>query len=117
MNRTSTGLFASFLWPLLLVALIGGCVAVGSTRHATSAVEFLYPDTKDPIVKPGTPVLNLPLRVGIAFVPGEGGGNFGSNFMSGVKSQFNLNENVKTNLMKEVADHFKSYSFVKDTQL
>lgn len=118
MKRTNIGFFSSFLISLLLLTLIGGCVAVGSTKHATSAVDFLYPDTKDPIVTPGIPVLNLPLRVGVAFVPGEGGGSFGNNFIKGgIQSQFVLSEDNKTNLMKEVAEHFKSYPFVKDIQL
>lgn len=117
MKKINIGLISSFLISLLLVTFISGCVA-GSTRHATSAVGFLYPDTKDPIVTPGIPVLNLPLRVGIAFVPGEGGGNFGKDFLKGgIQNQFVLSEDKKTNLMKEVAEHFKSYSFVKDIQL
>lgn len=117
MKRTSISIFAIFPALVFLVSLIGGCVSVGSTKHATSVVEFLYPDIKEPVVKPGIPVLNLPLRVGIAFVPGEGGGNLGTNIMSGSKSQFILNENKKLSLMKVVANHFKSYSFVKDIQL
>jgi len=128
MKRTSISLFTSFLISLLLVAL-SGCYpfvfvghSTGSNKHATSAVDFLYPDTKYPIVTPGIPVLNLPLRVGIAFVPGEGGGNFGINFLkSGIAGtypiQFVLSEDKKINLMKEVAEHFKSYPFVKDIQL
>ena len=119
MKRTSMRLFTSSLLPVLLLALIGGCVATGSTKHKTSAVDFLYPNSKDPIEKPGIPVLNLPLRVGIAFVPGEGGGTFGgSNLFTGVQiTRFVLGEDTKTSLMNKVADHFKSYTFVKDIQI
>ena len=119
MKRTSISLITSFLLSLFLVTLISGCVATGSTKHATSAVDFLYPNTSDPIEKAGIPILNLPLRVGIAFVPGEGGGTFGgSNLITGVQiTRFVLGEDTKTNLMKEVAEHFKSYSFVKDIQV
>ena len=114
MQRTNMSLSISSLITLFLVTLIGGCVAVGSTKHATSVVEFLYPDTKNPIVNPSIPELNLPLRVGIAFVPGEGGGTFGAGTRS---SQFIFSEDKKINLMKEVAERFKSYSFVKDIQV
>jgi rhombotail lipoprotein len=119
MKRPSISLFTSSLTSLFLVTLISGCVAVGSTKHATSAVDFLYPDTKNPVVAPGIPVLNLPLRVGIAFIPGEGGGTFGGHNVvaGGMKSRFILSEKIKINLMKEVAEHFKSYSFVKDQQI
>jgi len=119
MKQASLRLIASFLLPLLFVTLISGCVATGSTKHATSAVDFLYPDTKVPIDKPGIPVLNLPLRIGIAFVPGQGGGNFGGyNIITGGQwVRFSLSEDKKIDLMKEVADHFKSYLFVKDIQV
>lgn len=119
MKRATAGVFTSFLSSLLLATSISGCVAIGSTRHATSVVEFLYPRTKDPIVRPGIPELNLPLRVGIAFVPGEGGGTFGGeNIVAGrMKSQFILSEDKKIALMKEVSEHFKSYPFVKDLQI
>lgn len=119
MNRINIGIFTSLLASLLLVTLISGCSSVGSTKHATSAVEFLYPDIEDPVVKPGIPELNLPLRVGIAFVPGEGGGTFGgSNFVTGrMGSQFVFTEDKKIALMQEVAEHFKPYPFVKDLQI
>jgi rhombotail lipoprotein len=116
-EKMKISLIKSFLISLFLVIFISGC-ASDSTRHATSVVNFLYPNTKDPIVTPGIPVLNLPLRVGIAFVPGEGGGNFGKDFIRGsIQNHFVLSEDIKTSLMKEVAEHFKSYTFVKDIQL
>src|SRR6188508_211537 len=46
---------------------ITGC-ATGRQTQTASVVDFLYPDQK-PVVTPGVPVLRLPLRVGIAFVP------------------------------------------------
>ena len=115
----------SLLLPLLGLALLSGCVA-NSTTHATSTIDFLYPDTKEPMVTPGIPVLTLPLHVGIAFVPGEGGGNYGRGIkeididMGPRKSRdstFLLPEKKKLALMQQVADHFKQYAFVKDIQV
>ncbi len=103
-----------FRVPFLLVAiglsvtLIGGCATQRSTHHSSSAVEYLYPDKKDPIIKPGIPTLRLPLRVGIAFVPA------GSGYRS---HSLVLTEQRKMALMKEVADHFRKYPFVKDIEL
>jgi rhombotail lipoprotein len=119
MRQANIGLIATFLLSVLLVISISGCVSVGSTKHATSVVDFLYPNSNELIVKPEIPVMNLPLRVGIAFVPGEGGGTFGGkNFITGGKEiRFFLSEEKKISLMDEVAEHFKSYPFVKDIQV
>lgn len=43
----------------------------GSKAQRGTVVEYLYPKGEAPTLKPGTPQLRLPLRVGIAFVPGE----------------------------------------------
>ena len=43
----------------------------GSKAQRGTVVEYLYPKGEAPTLKPGTPELRLPLRVGIAFVPGE----------------------------------------------
>ncbi len=120
MDQKNTGFFLTkFLASLFLMTLVSGCSSAGSTKHSTSAVEFLYPDTEVPVAKPDIPELNLPLRVGIAFVPGEGGGTFGGmNLVSGgMGSQFVFSEDKKTTLMQKVVEHFKSYPFVKDLQI
>lgn len=120
MKRSRLGFTLSFLRSLSFVILIGGC-ATGSTKHTTSAVNFLYPDTKVPVVSQGIPVLNLPLSIGIAFVPGEGGGNYGSGLLNTTGLQdsenFRFTENKKKELMQEVTDHFKKYSFIKEIKI
>ncbi len=90
---------------VICVAVFSGCATQRERRNSASIVDFLYPDTKDPIATPGIPVLKLPLRVGIAFVPGAN--NYGSS----------LTEQRKMELMKQVSDHFKQYSFVKEIEL
>ena len=39
--------------------------------HRASVVDYLYPQNERPALKPTVPELHLPLRVGIAFVPGD----------------------------------------------
>lgn len=120
MKQSNFGFTLSLLKSLPLVILIAGC-ATGSTKHTTSAVNFLYPDKKVPVVTQGIPVLNLPLSVGIAFVPGEGGGNYGNGLLqsSGLQDSenFRFTEKKKKELMQEVADHFKQYSFIKEIKI
>ncbi len=116
MKRTSATLSLFVFVTLFTVVSVTGC-ATGQTRHATSTVDYLYPNTKDPIVTPDVPVLTLPMRVGIAFVPGDGGGNYGRGLMAVRSQNFILTEKKKTDLMQEVAKHFKKYPFVKDIEI
>ena len=62
-----------------LLALAGAALTAGCatwfdpaprTQRAT-VVEYLYPKGEQPTLNPSLPELHLPLRVGIAFVPGE----------------------------------------------
>jgi len=124
MKRRGMIFFAAYVVFLPVIASINGCpVSTGSTKHITSTVDYLYPDTKDPLVTPGIPVLALPLHVGIAFVPGEGGGDYGRGLQGFKKSSrsrdnvFVLAERKKIALMEEVADHFKTCAFVKAIEI
>ncbi|RUO32802.1 rhombotarget lipoprotein [Aliidiomarina sanyensis] len=60
---------------LLVTALISACSAIFAdtshqSAHSSSLVDFLYPKEQDRVAhSPEIPTLNLPLRVGIAFVP------------------------------------------------
>jgi rhombotail lipoprotein len=58
---------------------LGGCASMfgnhPGTRQAGSIVDYLYPDAKEPPkMEPTVTRLRLPVRVGIAFVPGGGYG-------------------------------------------
>ena len=124
MKRKNISFLIVCLASLPVIALLSGCPAfTGTTKHTTSAVDYLYPNTNDPVIKPVIPVLTLPLHVGIAFVPGEGGGNYGRglprfNSQSPASHDvFVLTEQKKIALMQEVADHFKTYAFVKELDI
>jgi rhombotail lipoprotein len=84
--------------------LMAGC-ALQDNHNKSSVVEYLYPEQQGVIVQPETPLLGLPLRVGVAFVP-EGGRGRGV-----------LTERDKMELMKEVSDYFKKYDFIKTIEL
>ena len=99
---------------VFLVLGLGGC-STGKVHHASSVVEFLYPDAQ-PVVKPEIPVLQLPIRVGIAFVPD---GQTTQERTRGPRRPFSgpapnlaLTERRKTELLQEVVEHFKKYPFV-----
>jgi len=86
---------------LLLVA----CMPDRSSHHSSSVVQYLYPDKTDPIESERIPRLNLPLRVGIAFVPES---------QTVVSS---ISEERKMHLMQTVKEHFLKYEFVKQIEV
>lgn len=89
----------------VICAIMTSCGFMTTHHRSSSVVQYLYPDKKDYVEIPGVPRLEIPLRVGIAFVPENTG-----------KSQ-TLTERDKMELMKEVSQHFKKYDFVKSIEL
>lgn len=77
--------------------------ASGPQHHATSVVGYLYPERTDHVETPAVPVLKLPLRIGVAFVPGEQ-----SDCRPCADSPFPEADRIA--LMSRVADHFKADS-------
>jgi rhombotail lipoprotein len=121
MKHTSIRRLLVIAFSIIALSLAGGC-ATGTTRNATSVVDYLFPNTKDPVVKPGIPVLKLPLRVGIAFVPAGSSYRGHSRLSTGVFPRYMdnspaLTEERKMGLMKAVADRFREYPFVKDIEI
>ena len=82
--------------------ITASCATVTTHHKSSSIVQYLYPDKKDVIETPGIPRLELPLRIGIAFIPD----GFGA-----------LTEQEKMELMLAVSRHFKKYDFVKSIEL
>jgi rhombotail lipoprotein len=70
-------------------------------------VEFLYPKQTEPLIVPGVPVLRLPLRVGLAFVP-SGPGNV---------SRGDFSEAQKSDLLRRVATEFKASPFIQSIEI
>lgn len=65
---------AFFLCAALTLSTLSGCATWfdhSSRSQRGTVVEYLYPKGDKPTLAPTVPELRLPLRVGIAFVPGE----------------------------------------------
>lgn len=94
----------------LLMALVGSTLVLGGcystrgprkTERSSSVVSYLYPDQTNPVPPTSIPVLRLPLRVGIAFVPGKS----------------DISEQQKTVLLERVAAEFKGRDYIQSIEL
>lgn len=100
----------------LTLALLTGCVGFWGERsrhEASSIVQFLYPNKATPFVQPTIPTLRLPLRVGVAFIP-TGVSNDRGVFY---RTQGNISEAQKTELLRRVAAQFKTLPFVQTIEI
>lgn len=79
------------------------------SQSASSVVGFLYPGKDRPLPPTSIPVLRLPLRVGIAFVPPSNDHGYGS--------RFGLSEVQKNLLMQRVADEFKGREYIQSIEI
>lgn len=102
---------------ILATSLILSACAGQQTMARSSVVDYLYPKQSDVVVKPSTPVLSIPLKVGIAFVPEQSSHRSGHSLWSGVSGRAALTEGKKTELLDKVAAHFKKYEFVSDIEV
>jgi rhombotail lipoprotein len=84
--------------------LLSGCYSTRGprkTERSSSVVNYLYPDQANPLPPTSIPVLRLPLRVGIAFVPGKS----------------DISEQQKTVLLERVAAEFKGRDYIQSIEL
>jgi rhombotail lipoprotein len=83
-----------------------------SQRHASSLLKYLYPNRLEHVDAPAVPVLTLPLRVGVAFVPEDN-----SRQNSAYVASSALSEQEKVKLLTEVSEQFRKYPFVKSIEV
>ena len=86
--------------------LLGGCVGMFGMRkceRTSSIADFLFPKEQR-LVEPSIPVLSLPLKVGVAFVP------------SGNRGRADFSDYQKQQLLQKVAASFSSQKFVESVQ-
>ncbi|WP_223788643.1 rhombotarget lipoprotein [Marinicella meishanensis] len=93
---------------LLIVTLIlSSCSIFGPERvrheKTTSLVNFLYPDGNIP-KDIRSPTLRLPLRVGLAYVPTQGGGRA-------------IDPRLKLELLNAIKQEFSSRHYIQDIQI
>ena len=99
-------------WPLLLVLggtillVTSGCFGWGGhsrqTQRSSSVVAFLYPNQSNPLPPVDIPVLRLPLRVGIAFVPSD---------------RNDISEMQRSVLLQRVAAEFKGRDYIESIEI
>jgi rhombotail lipoprotein len=100
----------TYLLLIIVAVLQAGCsqfwLANSSQNNVSSSlVDYLYPEgMKNPVVQT-TPLLQLPLRVGIAFVPGP------------ENRAATLNAATRQRLLGTVADHFKQREYISDIEV
>ncbi|MFT6985569.1 MAG: rhombotail lipoprotein [Psychromonas sp.] len=100
----------------VLITQLSGC-AGQQTRTKSSVVDYLYPKESNIVVQPSIPTLNIPIKVGIAFVPEQSPRSRGINLWSGVVGGGALTEANKTDLLNKVADNFRVHDFVSDIEV
>jgi len=98
-----------------LAVLAAGCESFNgsSSHHANNLFAYLYPNQAGHVDEPGIPVLSLPLRVGVAFVPADRSGR-GYQFQT---DEGSFSEAQKMDLMKQVRAQFTNCPFVGSIEL
>ena len=108
-------------WVTALLASVVGCST--QARYYSSAVDYLYPGKSDPIEHPDIPVMSIPMKVAIAFVPDTNNQRhrtFWQEFMQGHARQptgMVLSEKQKIDLMQEVSNHFRKYPYIGSIEI
>ena len=104
-----TVLIVAALW--CVAGSLVGC-QTGSHRRSSSVMDYLYPIEKDgkaavqeAKAASTPPVLHLPLRVGVAFVPGSCSDYDGPSALQ------------KAELLREVAKHFEKREYIKSIEV
>jgi rhombotail lipoprotein len=88
---------------------LAGCAGMygnNQFRYRSSVVDYLYPDQQIAEVA-SVPLLSLPIRVGVAFVPDS----------AGTAGTGHISEKDKMDLLVRISSEFKAMDFVKDIEL
>ena len=106
-----------FTFAFIILFFLVGC-SNQQTRSKSSVVDYLYPANTETVIQPSTPTLNLPLKVGIAFVPEQETKTRGRNQWTGVVgSGAALTSASKSDLLDKVASNFKELDFVSEIEV
>ena len=93
-----------------LALVTAGCYSNGpsETRRRSSTAEYLYPKDKDLKERPTIPHMELPLNVGIAFVPESNQDKWRT---------ASIDEAVKRDLLEQVAAEFRDLPMVSEIEI
>ena len=100
---------------LVAVACLGGCMHWGPNKaeRSSSVVSFLYPNATSPLAPTNIPVLRVPLRIGIAFVPSGSANPHGGHR----RAATDLSEMQKTELLRRVAAEFRGLDYIESIEI
>ena len=101
---------------LILVTFLSGCAGL-QIRTKSSVVDYLYPEGSETMVEPSIPVLSIPLKVGIAFVPGKPDRSSGKRLWTDAVGGGAFTEANKAELLEKIADNFRQYKFVSEIEV
>jgi rhombotail lipoprotein len=88
------------------------------SRSKSSVVDYLYPKAEDIVIEPSIPTLNVPLNVGVAFVPAGRSSSNGMNFWTSSQHESNaLSEIRKRELLATIAAHFKQHKIINKIEV
>jgi rhombotail lipoprotein len=115
MKSSRAGVLSALFLSICTGLLLGsGCVSrrFQKADRSTSVVSYLYPQQSIPVTPAGIPLLRLPLRVGVAFVPSSpGNGNQVYNATPPVT------ELQKSALLERVAAEFSGLEYIQNIQI
>lgn len=102
---------------IALMFLAAGC-SNQKTRESSSVVDYLYPKGSKEVIQPSLPILKVPLKVGIAFVPQQISKSGIYNAWSGsVGGGSALTAVTKAELLEKVAANFREYKFINKIEI
>ncbi len=101
---------------LILVTFLSGCAGL-QIRTKSSVDDYLYPEGSETMVEPSIPVLSIPLKVGIAFVPGKPDRSSGKRLWTDAVGGGAFTEANKAELLEKIADNFRQYKFVSEIEV
>ena len=107
---------SKMLLMLGLFALIAGCASGKTNINKSSVVDYLYPKDSAKVIEPSIPVLKLPIKLGIAFVPEQTTPRYGNSFWDGSSAGSALTETKKMQILSKISAHFKKYDFIGEIQ-
>lgn len=105
----------SLLWALLTVTIVG--CANHQVSRKSSVMDYLYPDSDSTFEKPSVPHLKLPLRVGVAFVPGSGETHRPGSLWVSQSYSGGMPAAKKNEILETVSDNFRGLDFVSSIEV
>ena len=101
----------SLLLLIFIAVLLNAGCASRQTRMKSSVVDYLYSDQSETVVQPSIPVLKIPIKVGIAFVPEQ-------HVLQGrIAHGGALPEANKLDILNTVSDHFQKHEIIGDIEI